>query len=61
MPLKKVSQDLAEVTTVNASVLGITTFADFELILKIILLVLSIGYTISRWYTHCRNEKEETK
>ena len=39
MPLKKVTQDISEVVTVNASVVGITTFADFELVLKIILLI----------------------
>jgi len=54
MPLKKVTNEITEVVTVNASVLGVTTFADFELVLKIILLILSIGYTISRWRTHCK-------
>ena len=58
MPLKKVTQDISEVVTVNASVVGITTFADFELVLKILLLVLSIGYTVARWRTHCRNNKQ---
>ena len=58
MPLKRVTSDISEVVTVNASVIGITTFADFELILKILLLVLSIGYTVARWRTHCRNNKK---
>jgi len=58
MPLKKVTQDISEVVTVNASVVGITTFADFELLLKILLLVLSIGYTVARWRTHCKNNKK---
>ncbi len=58
MPLKRVTTDIAEVATVNASVIGITTFADFELILKITLLILSIGYTVARWRTHCRNNKK---
>lgn len=57
MPLKKVTTEITEVIAVNASVLGVTTFADFELVLKVILLVLSIGYTIARWRTHCRNKK----
>ena len=57
MPLRKVTQDIAEVATVNASVLGVTTFADFETILKIILLLASIGYTIARWRTHCNKKK----
>ena len=58
MPLKRVTSDISEVVTVNASVIGITTFADFELILKILLLVLSIGYTVARGRTHCRNNKK---
>jgi len=58
MPLKRVTSEIAEVTAVNASVLGITTFADFELVLKILLLVLSIGYTIARWRTHCNNNRK---
>ena len=57
MPLKRVSQDISEVVTVNASVLGITTFADFEMILKIVLLLASIGYTIARWRSHCNKKK----
>ena len=57
MPIKRVTSEISEVITVNASVLGITTFADFELVLKILLLVLSIGYTIARWRTHCKNRK----
>ena len=58
MPLKKVTQDITEIAAVNGSVLGITTFADFELVLKIILLILSIGYTIARWRRHCSNKKK---
>jgi len=58
MPLKRVTTEIAEVTTVNASVLGITTFADFELVLKLLLLVLSIGYTIARWRTHCSKNRK---
>jgi len=58
MPLKRVTTEITEVVTVNASVLGITTFADFELVLKLLLLVLSIGYTIARWRTHCNNNRK---
>tara|TARA_R100001079_G_scaffold27428_1_gene13764 strand:- start:865 stop:1038 length:174 start_codon:yes stop_codon:yes gene_type:complete len=57
MPLKKVTSDISEVITINASVIGITTLADIELLLKIILLVASIGYTIQRWRTHCKNNE----
>jgi len=58
MPLKRVTTEITEVVTVNASVLGVTTFADFELVLKLLLLVLSIGYTIARWRTHCNNNRK---
>ena len=57
MPLRKVTTDISEVVTVNASVLGVTTFADFEMILKIVLLLASIGYTIARWRSHCNKKK----
>ena len=56
MPLRKVTQDISEVVTVNASVLGLTTFTDFEMMLKIVLLLASIGYTISRWRSHCKKK-----
>ena len=58
MPLPKVTTDIAEILSVNATVVSVTTFADFELALKIILLILSIGYTIARWRTHCVNKKK---
>jgi len=58
MPLKRVTTDIAETGIVNLSVLSVTTFADFELVLKILLLILSIGYTIARWRTHCNNNKK---
>ena len=57
MPPRKVTTDISEVVTVNASVLGVTTFADFEMILKIVLLLASIGYTIARWRSHCNKKK----
>jgi len=33
----------------NGSALGVTTFTQIEDWLKIILLVVTIGYTISKW------------
>tara|TARA_Y100001973_G_C5189856_1_gene330238 strand:+ start:334 stop:546 length:213 start_codon:yes stop_codon:yes gene_type:complete len=57
MPLRKVTTDIAETGMINLSVLGVTTFADLELVLKIILLILSIGYTFARWRQHCVNCK----
>jgi len=34
---------------INVSTLGITTFTKIEMGLKIILLLVTIGYTISKW------------
>jgi hypothetical protein len=34
---------------INGSTLGVTTFTQIEDWLKIILLVVTIGYTISKW------------
>ena len=46
----------------NATVLGGTTFMQFEDVLKIILLLVTIGYTISKWIgvkKKKRNEKNK--
>lgn len=60
MPIQKTVQDTLEVATVNGTVLGLTTFSNIELALKIILLVISIAYTIDKWYNQKkrRNEKK---
>ena len=34
---------------INGSTLGITTFANIEMGLKIVLLLVTIGYTVSKW------------
>ncbi len=34
---------------INGSALGVTTFTKIEMGLKIILLLVTIGYTISKW------------
>jgi hypothetical protein len=39
-----------KIFTLNTFTLGLTTFSNIEMSLKIILLILSIGYTISRWF-----------
>jgi len=51
MPIQKTVQDTLEVATVNGTVLGLTTFSNIELALKIVLLVVSIAYTIDKWYS----------
>jgi hypothetical protein len=34
---------------INGSTLGVTTLANIEMGLKIVLLLVTIGYTISKW------------
>lgn len=41
-------QDL-KLYVINSTTLGVTTFANIEMTLKIILLLVTIGYTISKW------------
>ena len=57
MPIKKATKDTVETIVVNSSVIGFTTFAEIEMILKILLLVLTIGYTVNRWYSHYKKNK----
>ena len=34
---------------INGSTLGVTTFTNIEMGLKIVLLLVTIGYTLSKW------------
>lgn len=51
MPIQKTVQDSLEIAAVNGTVLSVTTFSNIELALKIILLVVSIAYTVDKWYS----------
>ena len=42
---------------INASTLGVTTFTKLEMGLKILLLVVTIGYTITKWYKIHKDKK----
>ena len=35
---------------INVSTLGVTTFTQIEDWLKVILLIVTIGYTITKWF-----------
>ena len=63
MPIQKAAQDTVEILAVNSTILSITTFTNLELALKIVLLVVSILYTIDKWYSQKKkyNEKKKTK
>ncbi len=43
---------------INGSTLGVTTFAQIEDGLKILLLLVTIGYTIAKW-KGIKNEKNK--
>jgi hypothetical protein len=59
MPIQKAVQESAEIIGVNTTVLSVTTFTNLELALKIILLVVSIVYTLDKWYSQKkRNAKK---
>ena len=49
MPLKHIAKETLEVVGVNATILSVTTFTNIEVALKIILLLVSIIYTIDKW------------
>jgi len=42
---------------INASTLGVTTFTTLEMGMKILLLAVTIGYTINKWINI--NKKDE--
>jgi len=55
MPIKQIAKDVGEVVGVNATILSVTTFTNIEVALKIILLLVSIIYTIDKWWFHKKN------
>ena len=57
MPLKQITKDVGEVLGVNTAILSITTFTNLELALKILLLVVTIIYTLDKWLYHKKNRK----
>ena len=62
MPIKKTIQEVSEVAVVNGTVLSVTTFSNLELALKLLLLVVTIAYTIDKWYLNRkRNEEKKAK
>ena len=55
MPLKQIAKETIEVVGVNATILSVTTFTNIEVALKIILLLVSIIYTVDKWWFHKKN------
>ena len=59
MPLKKSAEELVQVATLNSTTFAIT-FTNIEIGLKILLLFVSIAYTVDTWLTHRkRNNKNK--
>jgi hypothetical protein len=57
MPIKKTIQEISEVAVLNTTVLSVTTFTNLELALKIILLTVSIAFTIDKWWFNKKKRK----
>jgi hypothetical protein len=57
MPIKKTIQEVTEVALVNGAVLSVTTFSNLEVALKLLLLVVSIAYTIDKWWFNRKRRK----
>jgi len=57
--VKKFKMSISDIRlyVMNAGALGVTTFAQIEDGLKILLLVITIGYTISKWINIKKDNK----
>jgi len=59
MPIRTATKEIAEVIGFNATILSVTTFTNLEILLKILLLLVTIGYTVNKWVHHIkRNGKK---
>ena len=56
MPFKQITKEVGEVLGVNGAILSITTFTNLEILLKIILLLISIVYTVDKWWYHKKKQ-----
>ena len=59
MPIRKTLAEVAEVAAVNSTALALT-FTNLEAGLKILLLIVSIVFTLDKWHTH-RKEINKNK
>jgi hypothetical protein len=50
MALKQLASEVGDVLVINTTVLSVATFSNLEVVLKILLLVISIAYTVDKWY-----------
>jgi len=59
MPITNVTKEVGEIIVVNTTILSVTTFTNIEIALKIILLVISIAYTLDKWYSQKKKHNEK--
>ena len=52
-------KELSEVLGFNSIILSITTFTNLEILLKILLLLITIGYTLNKWIYHIKDAKKK--
>lgn len=57
MPIQKTLAEIGQVAAVNSTALALT-FTEIEAGLKILLLVVSIIFTIDKWYAHRKEIKK---
>ncbi len=58
MPLNTITKDIGQVIGFNTAILSVTTFTNLEILLKILLLIVSIVYTLDKWYYHYKKRKD---
>tara|TARA_B110000908_G_C10106157_1_gene380862 strand:+ start:707 stop:895 length:189 start_codon:yes stop_codon:yes gene_type:complete len=55
---KKMDIQQMKLYIINASTLGVTTFTNIEMGLKILLLIVTIGYTVDKWMKLKKDKKK---
>jgi hypothetical protein len=60
MPIKKAAAEIAEVAVVNSTIMAIS-MQDIEIALKILLLLITIIYTLDKLIYNRRNGKKNNK
>lgn len=60
MPLNKIGQEVAPVLAVNSTALGLS-MTNLETGLKILLLIISIAYTLDKWRSNRVKKKQMKK
>ena len=57
MPIQKTLSEIGQVAAVNSTTLALT-FTELEAGLKILLLLVSIVFTLDKWYAHRKEIKK---